>query len=324
MVRQFFNCATFATIARMNESLENSESIARNFEEQFGDVRTVEIFGENVDFIDITPAEQKYENPLFMAPGWSETPTTFKDTIEVFFDAGHRVLSVDHGRLVPHAGDPYPLSADERAILAEYNVEKQGGVPIPELLKAKALLEILNHQSVKKTDVVAHSEGAIYTMVAAALSPERFGDIVLVGPASLVEEDSVLHRVAGGVRTYLQGFKKMIVEPESREALMRGDIESMKTIARNPAAALEEVAAIAHFNIEGMLSKLHEKGLKISIVHGQDEVMYPIKGMRGMVHSDDVYEYIEMPRGDHQSIYMKDEARFVEGVLKSMNERAAE
>jgi pimeloyl-ACP methyl ester carboxylesterase len=309
---------------------ENLEVPEADFDAQFAKKHASEVYEKKFTFTDCIPEELKFETPLFVAPGWAETFETLREPIKVFFDGGRRVLSVDHARFTPRISDENdeaymePLSEEEKKILAEYDLEDQGGLPFPELIKARAILSVIESQDVDVTDVVAHSEGAINTMIAAALKPEKFRNIILVGAAGIANkgEDNAAKRVVGGVRTLGQDIHKSITHPKLREAIIRGNNESFKYIGSNPATALEEVGAIAGFNIEKMIEKLAEKGLKISIVHGTDDLMFPLDEMQKMIDNESVYEFFELKGNYHHSLYFKDEAVFIEGVLDSMDKKS--
>ena len=297
------------------------------FERQFNDSRTIELDGEKIGFVDLVPEKQRYEMPLLVAPGWAETPETLKNAIESFFDAGRRVVSVEHGRRVPRWSDENVepiLSEKEKEVLAGYHLsEDYEELPVPELLKAKALLAVLDECRIEKADAMAHSEGAMNVVIAALLQPDRFRNIILVGPAGLTDkgEDNALKRTIGGLGSAMQDARRTFKEPGTKEALVRGVKELAYYVAASPAAALEEIGAIAGFNIEELVTKLHEKGLKISIVHGTDEKMFPMEGMQRQVENEAIYEFYPMVGHDHHDIYLPDEAMFIEKVLESMEQK---
>lgn len=301
----------------------------KTFEESFKDKKELELYGQKIEFVDLVPQKQKSETPVFVAPGWAETPETLKEAIKTFFEAERRTISVKHGRHVPRISDedisPI-LSETEKVIVSGYNLQEQNfDIPVPELLKAKSILAVLDECKVEKTDIVAHSEGAINSIIAALLSPERFRNIILVGSAGITDigEDNALHRTIGFARTTLQDIGRFFKNPDSREALLRANNESTKYIAGNPAAAVDEVGAIASFNIEEMIEKLHEKGIKISLVHGTNETMFPMDEMqtKKLVENEAIYEFYPMKGHDHHSIYMPEEAAFIETILESMEKK---
>jgi pimeloyl-ACP methyl ester carboxylesterase len=218
------------------------------------------------------------------------------------------------------------LSEAERAVVSEYHLQEQSAdIPMPELLKAKSILAVLNECKIEKIDVVAHSEGAINSIISALLSPEKFRNIIIVGSAGITDkgEDNALHRTIGFARTTMQDVRKFFKNPDSREALLRASNESTKYVAGNPAAAVDEVGAIASFNIEEMIEKLHEKGIKISLVHGTDDTMFPMDEMqtKKLVENEAIYEFFPMKGHYHHDIYMPEEAAFIETVLESMEKK---
>lgn len=313
----------------MNESIKiPSETLGvKTFDERFKTRKEIDLYGEKVEFIDLVPEGQKSETPVFVVPGWAETPETLKETIRTFFEAKRRTLSIKHGRYVPRISDEdtSPILSDaEKVIVSQYRLQEQNAdIPIPELLKAKAILAALDECHIEKTDVVAHSEGAINSIIAAILSPEKFRNIILVGPAGITGkgEDNALHRTIGFTRTTLQDIGRAFRDPSSRKPVFRAGKEAIKYIAGNPAAATDEVGAIGSFNIEEMIDKLHEKGIKISVVHGTDETMFPMDEMKRLVEKETIYEFYSMKDHDHHDIYLPEEAAFIETVLESMEKK---
>lgn len=122
--------------------------------------------------IEISPLQPKTDIPVIIAPGWSEPPEVFEMSRAVMAARGRKSLAFDH----PRVGGEVTPNPD---------------YPTPELRKALALLDLIEHTGSEKVDVVAHSEGAIYSAIAASLKPEKFRNIVLVAPGGMIGKDTL-------------------------------------------------------------------------------------------------------------------------------------
>ena len=143
-----------------------------SFEKQFENRQKIESLGGMIEIVDVTPEKLAKETPVLFAPGWGETQETFKDSLKEMFELGRRVLSLSHAR---EGGDKEDIK--ENVVEA---TEKFADYPADELRKAITLLAVLAEKGIEKIDVVAHSEGAINAVIAAALHPEKIRNMVLV------------------------------------------------------------------------------------------------------------------------------------------------
>ncbi|MBI3630948.1 MAG: alpha/beta hydrolase [Candidatus Sungbacteria bacterium] len=100
-------------------------------------------------------------------------------------ERGRRTLTVDASHGIASENIPESATAQGREI---HDIE---------LRKVAALLKTLDEKDIAQTDIVAHSEGAIYGVMAALLRPERFRNLVLVDPAGMVGEDTQTRLVKG-------------------------------------------------------------------------------------------------------------------------------
>ncbi|MEI6553832.1 MAG: hypothetical protein WCO09_04635, partial [bacterium] len=77
---------------------------------------------------------------------------------------------------------------------------------------------------------------------------------------------------------------------------------------------------------------LAEQGIKISIIHGENDLMFPMSEIQKMAENENVYEFHSMIGNDHHSIYFgragdtngyKNEAEYIEEVVLMSMESAA-
>lgn len=147
---------------------------------------TINLYGgEVLNIIDLQPERLKAETPVFWLGGWGSTIQVMENNILNLAECGRRTLAVDA---------PHGISS---AHIAHHTEGREHAIHEIELRKVAALLKALDEKSIEQTDIVAHSEGAIYGVSAALLRPERFRNLVLVDPAGMVGEDSQERLVKG-------------------------------------------------------------------------------------------------------------------------------
>lgn len=233
---------------------------------------------------DITPEMLKDEVPIVVIPGWGETPETHKETLNTVISLKRRAIAIQ----IPRLG----------GTSTEY------GYPRSEYNKAQALMDTLNKKEVKTVDVIAHSEGAIPTIIAALNNPERFRCIVFVDPAGLIGKDSTPKLAARFIGMLAKDALRMRKFPADRENMLRAVREATKSFLTNPVKGIREVNAIAAADIYEMLTALKELGIKVSVIHGISDSLFPIekvlKTADGKGGMDTIGFY--SVKGDHREI----------------------
>jgi pimeloyl-ACP methyl ester carboxylesterase len=287
------------------ESIENKQEYP-TFDEQFKNVRSFEHFGGVVEYVDITPEHLKTEVPMIIAPGWSETQDTFRDSLRIMSERGRRVIGITHAR----GGG----SVDMGDVEGEY--------PEEELRKAFAILQILEENHIPKADVVAHSEGGINTAIAATIDTEKFRNIVFVNIGGLIGKDN-FPRLTGGftmnlIQEALYAIKNKINEKVA--PLVTGEDATdhrtprtavaatglAKYIFQNFTRALRESVAISEAQVQEMIGGLHEKGVGVVIVNGVDDSVFPMEKMQEVVKAEKIDGFISV-KGNHNEIYANPE-----------------
>lgn len=245
----------------------------KSFEKQFKNPQFVEVNGARVKIVDLIPENPISQIPIVFAPGWSETTTTYKDSLEHIYKEGYRVISFDHPRHGSIA-------------------EKIPGVPEVEAKKVQNLQAVLKHKNITRADFIAHSEGALHVAVAATEDPTIARNIALVSPVGLTGIDNVLREIARfGKLSAVEGsqaprdifrnlkarvFHQPIPRPNPDTPKLH-DIEVAKYVAANPVRALREANAIVKTDIYQTLENLRKKGIGITIIHGVDDPLVPMK-----------------------------------------------
>lgn len=142
-------------------------------EKQFNSPETLLINGEEVQVLDIRPHRAKTKIPVVFAPGYAtSSPAENKVNILEMVRQKRRTLYVDKPRGINYEGI----------------IDKEDAKKFEDFLLSQvaALIGVLEKKGIEKVDVMAHSEGSMYTIVAASLYPEKFRDLVLFNPAGMV------------------------------------------------------------------------------------------------------------------------------------------
>lgn len=233
-----------------------------SFEQQFGKKEVLNFTEGRATVADVSPAFLKDEIPIVISPGWSENPDTYTETSKIAFGEGRRVLSFGYSKW------------DAKVRKGEY---QESEYPEAELKKAQLILDVLEKKGIGKVDVIAHSEGAMNTLVAAMLKPDQFRNIVLDKPAGLIGKDT-------GVAITGRFVKLMLQEAIARPFLLSDPNSSMvaaarvaRYIAENPKRTLDEMDALTRFDITELMSKLKDHGIMFSVIAGVDDPLFPVK-----------------------------------------------
>lgn len=165
-------------------------------------------------------------------------------------------------------------------------------VPEVEAKKVQNLQAVLKHKNITRADFIAHSEGALHVAVAATEDPSIVRNIILVSPVGLTGIDNLLNIMArfGKLsaiesskvpRDIFKNLKARVfhlpIPKPNPDSPRPHDIEAAKYVAANPVRALREANAIVKTDIYHALENLRKKGIGITIVHGVDDPLVPMK-----------------------------------------------
>lgn len=293
----------------------SNPEVKKKLEEQFNRPEifdfgnSPEDLGEDsrTEVYDVRPENLKSEVPVYLAPGWSATPMAHKENILAIAEAGREVISPN----TPHG----------------LNIMPKNEWPLAEVKKVEAILKTLERKKIEKTDIIAHSEGALNAVMAATLYPEKFRNIVLLNPAGLVGPDdwqSLIKRFLEDVQLQAKRDKdpEVRTSDHSNASLLEQAKGPANTVGLSPIRAFKEIQAIAAISIEGLLKNLHDQGIKIAIVHTVDDKVFPMARLNNMVKSKDIDGFYSV-QGTHNEIFMRPEyyARFLEGVLSDLEKK---
>jgi pimeloyl-ACP methyl ester carboxylesterase len=313
-----------------------------NIEYQFDHPKTQEVYGGKIEIYDVTPEKAKTEVPVIVAPGWAVNAEVFKDNIQELAKRGRRAISFGnyHG--------------------VENNLTNMENIPNEEWRKVVALIGTIESQNIDKVDVMAHSEGAIYTLLAAKMYPEKFRNIILVDPAGFIQDDSwskllvrfskdlgkqYLRSILNGqayqpalnkvgharmenintpetikVPKLAQTVKHLGPEPTLNKSIQAG--HHFISAARRPLATLKEAFAIGKQDLIDVLGELQRQEVNVSILHAASDSAFPIDQVRQATKGQ-IKQFKTRP-GSHNEVYLNagKYTRAAERMLSALENKA--
>jgi pimeloyl-ACP methyl ester carboxylesterase len=293
------------------------------FRDQFKKREKIEVVGGTADVVDVSPETAKTEVPVFLAPAWACSTDVYEPAIKTLYDKGRRVVSLDHPR----------RGGDFDTVVSQEDLKK---FPPEQLRKAANILGVLEEKGIKKTDIIAHSEGAINAVIAATIEPEKFRNLVLFAPAGLIGKDSFLRLLKGftGQSDFHESMKGRSPSderfswpeiPVSEEMKKRAPIfveGAKKYLIQNPIRSLKETIDISKSQIHEMLRDLHAKGIGIVVISGIDDPVFPMEKMQKIANTDFLDGFLSV-RGGHGEIGNHPERYMVaaEQMLTALEEK---
>ncbi|HTR18472.1 MAG TPA: hypothetical protein VMH91_00610 [Candidatus Paceibacterota bacterium] len=246
--------------------------------------------GEKIDLYDMRPEHEKTPVPTLLVSGFTGTAELWKKNMRELYTLGRRTLVVDGSHGVDY--DPNETNLDKRAMDPEYR-------------KVAAMSAALDGAHVEKADAVAHSKGCIDLVLAAYAYPERFRNIVLIEPAGMNPNESLVQVIW---RNQLKDVPSM---NKAHEAYKRGDpgyqwdihpedsviLDLSKEITQHPIQVVKELYSIANVRVIDLLRKVKEKGIGIVIVQSPEDEMFRAEVMTGEVSKNEAGEVLAGENG---------------------------
>lgn len=267
-----------------------------SFDAQFSQPEIIGTEKEGIQIIDLKPAHTSDQTPIFVAPGWAETPEVYRSFMRELFKYRRVLLTVGH----PRKGD-LPMNESEHKI--------------EELRKATNILRVLEAKNIDQADFIAHSEGAVNSTIAATISPDRVQSMIFVNPAGMIGESGLLESLQRFTDYLSNEFLEARRDENIRELFRVRQIEALKYIVGNPFRALKETIALSQTEIHHLLAELHYSGIKIGILAADDDVLFPAAKIKQYVEQAHIDAY-RVEKGGHNELLYHPE--HYAGVIMSM------
>jgi pimeloyl-ACP methyl ester carboxylesterase len=297
------------------ESFSSQEDSSEDLElvEQLRNPEEVTVGEETLRIFDVSPSVESLPNdvPVVLGPGLLQTGERNRELMFEIAKRGRRALtfSAIHG-IEEHRDD----------------IENADEYPESELRKVAALIRAIEEKEVEKIDYVGHSEGTIYGLIAAALYPEKFRNIILSSPIGFHENDTPLKLAARYLQEIVKGAAKDL-RPAKREewvekigtgvgyasdvfdsAWSRNEAKRVQSGEKNeasqqqarlsPQKLLEEVRGLSKISIVKLLRKAKENGIPVVISYGPEDKTTSNESVQESLSSD-LVEGVYSVRGGH-------------------------
>ncbi len=229
--------------------------------------------------------------PVIIVPGWTESPELFEGVTRKLEEKG-RSISVFEFDKIAHETDQQLESELKSASI---------------LQREAAALVRLVAQSGVPMDIVAHSKGAIVAALAASQRPELFHSLILVNPAGMVENDSLIKLVGRFARKSQDLLNKVFTGSLPRQRITGFYMGAAEQIRQNPGTIVKEALEIPYTNIVHLLRFVRSSGVKVGVVHSVDDHGFPMKMVQqGGITSKDVDGFMSA-NGVHDSVWLQTE-----------------
>lgn len=206
----------------------------------------------NIEFVEEYPDKLVSETPVVFVPGMAANWEHLEETLKILSDEGRHLFALVH----------------PKKKMADVGIETQ---------KAFSVLSLIENKNLDKTDLVATSEGALNALIAACLDPQKVRNIVLVNPAGLFGKDGRVSLVQRSGKEMTRSINEAADDPEVIQKLKSLRKRSKKLMIENPSLFLQELRALSQADILKMLGYLKEQGVKVSIVQGVDDLLFPME-----------------------------------------------
>ncbi|MDB5237957.1 MAG: hypothetical protein JWM46_227 [Candidatus Kaiserbacteria bacterium] len=315
------------TLTGMNEGLANdAEKRSKTpLERAFGD--ELVIGGETTEVIDIQPESPSTRPLTLVAPGFNASIHTNSPMLEMLADNDRRVLSLNQ-----------PREASEIGNLSLNEWEKIASFPRSELQKASNLLELLDKKDVsEKVNVLAFSEGALNTLLAAYLRPEKFNSIVLSAPAGLIGSDNLIS-LALRYRSQAQtdnsigipsrkDFVSQFPELAAQEQAMIDHIaaawkDDEVEAGKHKLASIKDLLALSTMQIDDLVAFARTAGIKVAVIAGVDDQAFPAETMAKRLPKDSLDGFLSV-RAAHGPQYSARIVNYLFDLLNAKREKEA-
>jgi pimeloyl-ACP methyl ester carboxylesterase len=206
----------------------------------------------NIEFVEEYPDKLVSETPVVFVPGMAADWEHLEDSQKILSEEGRHLFTLVH----------------PKKKMADVDIETQ---------KAFSILSLIENKNLDKTDLVATSEGALNALIAACLDPQKVRNIALVNPAGLYGEDGRISLAKRSGKEMARSINEATDDPEVIQKLKSLSKRSKKLMIENPSVFLQELRALSQADIREMLGYLKEQGIKVSIIQGVDDLLFPME-----------------------------------------------
>lgn len=252
-----------------------------------------------------TPEPAK-DLPILLAPGWGESPRVLAPLARELECRGRSTVRVRHYRW------------------RSWRRERGGDCPPEQLRKARRILAELDSRGIERCDALAHSEAGVNVLAAARLAPHRFRSIILVNSAGHLLEDRFLPLACRLTLKSLANIADGLRHPHMRRAVLSSTLAGCLYFSANPVRAVREGKCLARINTAAWIRELRGKGIRIVVLHGADDRVFPVELVQKATLSDAV-DGVIITDGGHDNIVLEPSryAPVIDSLLRTLARKPA-
>ncbi len=263
-------------------------------------------YGENMDMyqrITLTPSAPK--NDVVFFSGFTNRAGTIIDELSIIADETSSRI---------HGLDELP---GEEIGTRLYEHEEKYAQYGEQVRKAITVAEFARFDGIKNIDVIAHSQGAIESLIMADINPGMVKNIVLVNPAGIIPM-SEKELSYNGIKEFASSMGKKGGVPVYEKAI---DVVSNYKMLEDSRLGISEFSK--NEDMVEIIQRVRAQGTKVSIIMTDNDKLFNITKMReeftkepGSILDDKLDNYAILA-GNHGSMFDKDNLQYIISMLKS-------
>jgi pimeloyl-ACP methyl ester carboxylesterase len=242
---------------------------------------------------DVSPEKLKTEVPVVYALGWGADSESRKKHIECLVEEHKR-------RVITSDSMSHGISAEKNGFPA---VEMEKMTALLETLRASGFYIKEDGTATGQVDLVAHSEGAIYSIMLAYFYPQLVRNLVLENPAGLAGDTNKGTFAKRWLDVQKQQqwdkYKEEGVQPENRLG---------KVLGKNMLKTVESVLAISSDTefFREMLKGIKANGTGVGVILTTEDKFFPAGKVLSEIN-EEYFDYLISEDGTHDSTYYEPE-----------------
>lgn len=245
------------------------------------------------------------ERTILYAPGLRQPVRKVNSFFTELAEYGVKVIAPEQKNVFSQKG----LDSDFRDRLEEW--------PYIQLAKANNLYRTISDSGVERVDVVGYCEGGVTGTILASVHPEVVEQLVLVNPAGMTKEhgpDRLTDRFKNKNRRYMKAIMDDIITGSVERSTYRMAWSNVNRIL-----GMRALSSLSEVYMPDTLKSLADDGMKISIIHGYKDRLYPYADVSANV-PDGVHAYASFAdRSAGHAVFETHSRDATESVIKLLD-----
>ena len=209
------------------------------------------------------------DRTVLYAPGLRHPARRGQPFLDALSECGVRVITPEPRSVFSKRG----LDGEFRDVLEDW--------PLIQLAKANDLYRTLMNSGIEQADIVGYCEGGVTGTILASVHSEVVSQLVLVNSAGITKEDGserLVDRFKSKNRRYVKAIMKDIVTGKVERSTYRMALANI-----NRMLGMKALASLSEIHMSDTLKSLSDDGVKISVVHGFKDGLYPYEAVSANV-----------------------------------------